>query len=209
MEVIKKNGTERRQFLVSFELAPHNPLPAKKGPTWSNGREERLKRVGRYWCEASRVEIHVIQVFLTRQQSHGDLTDTSISFPDFFTKRNKFVHILRIYWWSSATVQLAGGGGGIPTKKPQIVVVFNNVAPWFAIFACKTKKKLEHDLKDWNLTWHSMPNRVQRIWLFFRKWRIQNLWWVQNGNLRHIYKIRFLIFWAVFCAFGFKVCKKC
>jgi hypothetical protein len=33
--------------------------------------------------------------------------------------------------------------------------------------------------------------RVQRIWLFFRKWRIQTLWWVQNWNLRHIYKIRF------------------
>ncbi len=35
---------------------------------------------------------------------------------------------------------------------------------------------------------------------FFRKWRIQ--------TLRHIYKIGFLIFWAVFCAFGFKVWKK-
>ena len=26
---------------------------------------------------------------------------------------------------------------------------------------------------------------------FFRKWRIQTLWWVQNWNLRHIYKIHF------------------
>jgi hypothetical protein len=41
--------------------------------------------------------------------------------------------------------------------------------------------------------------RVQRIWLFFRKWRIQTLWWVQNWNLRHVYKIRFLIFRAFFC----------
>ncbi len=32
---------------------------------------------------------------------------------------------------------------------------------------------------------------------------------MQNWNLRHIYKIHFLIFWAVFCAFGFKVCNKC
>ncbi len=32
---------------------------------------------------------------------------------------------------------------------------------------------------------------------FFRKWRIQTLWWVQNWNPRHIYKTRFLIFWAV------------
>ncbi len=31
---------------------------------------------------------------------------------------------------------------------------------------------------------------------------------MQNWNLRHIYKIRFLIFWAVSCAFGFKVWKK-
>ncbi len=50
--------------------------------------------------------------------------------------------------------------------------------------------------------------REQRIWLFFRKWRIQTLWLVQNWNLRHIYKIRFLIFWAVFCALAFKVWKK-
>ncbi len=35
-----------------------------------------------------------------------------------------------------------------------------------------------------------------------------DFWWVQNWNLRHIYKICFLIFWAVFCAFGFKVFKK-
>ncbi len=42
---------------------------------------------------------------------------------------------------------------------------------------------------------------------FFRQWRIQTLWWVQTWNLRNIYKIRFLIFWAVFCAFGFKVWK--
>ncbi len=53
-----------------------------------------------------------------------------------------------------------------------------------------------------------LHSRVQRIWLFFRKWRIQTLRWVQNWNLRHIYKIGFLIFCAVFCAFGFKVCKK-
>ncbi len=31
---------------------------------------------------------------------------------------------------------------------------------------------------------------------------------LKNWNLRHIYYIRFLIFWAVFCAFGFKVRKK-
>ncbi len=53
-----------------------------------------------------------------------------------------------------------------------------------------------------------MPTWVQRILLFFRKWRIQTLWWVQNWNLRHIYNISFLIFPAVFCAFGFKVWKK-
>jgi hypothetical protein len=51
--------------------------------------------------------------YILRCNNNRDLTDTSISFPDFFTKRNKFVHILRI---SSATVQLSGGGGGIPTK---------------------------------------------------------------------------------------------
>ncbi len=51
--------------------------------------------------------------------------------------------------------------------------------------------------------------RVQRIWLFYRKWNIQTLWWMQNWNLRHIYKIRFLIFWAVFCAAGLKFWKKC
>ncbi len=62
--------------------------------------------------------------------------------------------------------------------------------------------------KIWNGR-NGILSRVQRIWLFFRKWRIQTLWWAQNWNLRHIYKIRFLIFWAVFCAFGFKVCKKC
>ncbi len=42
---------------------------------------------------------------------------------------------------------------------------------------------------------------------FFRKWKIQTLWWVQNWNLRLIYKIHFLIFWAIFCTFGFKVCE--
>ena len=31
---------------------------------------------------------------------------------------------------------------------------------------------------------------------------------MQNWKLRHIYEICFLIFWAVFCAFGFKVWKK-
>ncbi len=31
---------------------------------------------------------------------------------------------------------------------------------------------------------------------------------MQNWNLRHIDKIGFLIFWAVFCALGFKVLKK-
>ncbi len=30
-------------------------------------------------------------------------------------------------------------------------------------------------------------SRVQRIWLFFRKWRIQTLWWVQNWNLRETF----------------------
>ncbi len=29
--------------------------------------------------------------------------------------------------------------------------------------------------------------RLQRIWLFFRKWRTHTLWWVQNWNLRHIF----------------------
>ncbi len=33
----------------------------------------------------------------------------------------------------------------------------------------------------------TLLTRVQPIWLFFRKWRIQTLWWVQNWNLRHIY----------------------
>ncbi len=32
---------------------------------------------------------------------------------------------------------------------------------------------------------------------------------MHNWNLRHIYKIRFLIFWGIFCAFGFKVFRKC
>jgi hypothetical protein len=56
--------------------------------------------------------------------------------------------------------------------------------------------------------WESVNSRVQQIWLF-RKLRIQTLWWVQNWNLRHIYQISLLIFWAVFCAFGVKVFKKC
>jgi hypothetical protein len=64
-----------------------------------------------------------------------------------------------------------------------------------------------------SISWHTqgcatyLGSRVQRIWLFFRKWRIQTLWWVHNWNLRHIYWIHFLIFWAVSCAFGFKVWK--
>ncbi len=40
-------------------------------------------------------------------------------------------------------------------------------------------------------------NRVQQIW-FFCKLRTQNLWWVQNLNLRHIYLIRFFYFWRRF-----------
>jgi hypothetical protein len=42
---------------------------------------------------------------------------------------------------------------------------------------------------------------------FFRKWRIQTHWWVQNWNLRHIYKICFLIFWAVFSHLALKFAK--
>jgi hypothetical protein len=41
---------------------------------------------------------------------------------------------------------------------------------------------------------YTLYSRVQRIWLFFRKWRIQTLWWVQNWNLKHIYKLRFWFF---------------
>jgi len=32
-------------------------------------------------------------------------------------------------------------------------------------------------------------------------------WWVKNWILRHIYKILFLIFWAVSCAFCFRIAK--
>jgi hypothetical protein len=58
-------------------------------------------------------------------------------------------------------------------------------------------------------SWLLLSIRVQRIWLFFRKWRLQTLCWVQNWDLRHIYRVHFFIFWAVFCAFGFKIFKKC
>ncbi len=45
------------------------------------------------------------------------------------------------------------------------------------------------------------------FYFFLENKETQTLWWVQNWNLRHIYKIRFLIFWAVSCAFSFKVWK--
>ncbi len=47
--------------------------------------------------------------------------------------------------------------------------------------------------------------RLQRIWLFFRKWRTHTLWWVQYWNLRHIFD-----FWAFFvvCLHSFKKCKQ-
>ncbi len=57
------------------------------------------------------------------------------------------------------------------------------------------------------ITFQDLPIWVQQIWLFKRKLRTQTLLWAQNLNLRHIYLISFLIFGAVFCAFGFKVWK--
>ncbi len=39
---------------------------------------------------------------------------------------------------------------------------------------------------------------------FYRKWRIQTLWWVQKWNLRFNYKICFLIFWAFFARLAYK-----
>ncbi len=39
---------------------------------------------------------------------------------------------------------------------------------------------------------------------FKRKLRIQTFWWLQNWNLRHIYKICFLIFWAFFALLASK-----
>ncbi len=43
-------------------------------------------------------------------------------------------------------------------------------------------------------------SRVQQIWLSFRKWTTQTLWWVQNWNLRHIYQIVFYLFFEPFFA---------
>ncbi len=53
----------------------------------------------------------------------------------------------------------------------------------------------------------ALNSRVQQIWLFFENEEYRPFDGA-NWNLRHIYKIGFLIFWAVFCAFGFKVWKK-
>ena len=54
-----------------------------------------------------------------------------------------------------------------------------------------------------------MRSRVKRFWTFLRKWRTQTLWCVPNQILKHFYKTRFWLFWAVSAAFGLKVCKKC
>ncbi len=56
--------------------------------------------------------------------------------------------------------------------------------------------------------YNTMRNRVQRIWLCFRKWRIQTLWWVQNWNLRHIYWIRFFDFLSRFLRVWLQSLKK-
>ena len=42
---------------------------------------------------------------------------------------------------------------------------------------------------------------------FFWKWRRRTLWWILDRILRHFYKIRFLIFWAVSGAFAKKFAK--
>jgi hypothetical protein len=49
--------------------------------------------------------------------------------------------------------------------------------------------------------WNDFNNLLVRK----QNWKIVKIQFI----LIHVWKKRFLVFWAVLCAFGFKVCKKC